>query len=68
MPISETERQRREEVIDFARGSVRLEGCILDEEVERLSAAFIAGNLTLEEHTRACLNYTTSRRPDERAP
>lgn len=55
--ISEYERQRRKDAIDFARGSVCLEGCILDEEIERFNAEFIAGNLSSEEHSRACQTY-----------
>lgn len=55
--ISEYERERRKDAIDFARGSVRFEGRILDEEIERLNAAFIAGNLTNEEHSLACQTY-----------
>lgn len=55
--ISEYERQRRKDAIDLARGSVRLEGCILDEEIERFNAEFVAGNLSNEEHSRACQTY-----------
>lgn len=63
--ISETERNFRQKAIQFARGSVRLEGCTLDPEIERLNDEFIAGNLTPEEHTRACLALTASA-PDRR--
>lgn len=59
--ISETERLRRQKAISFARGSVRLEGCILDAEIERLNAEFIAGNLTNEEHSRACQAHILGR-------
>ncbi|WP_303563089.1 antitoxin VbhA family protein [Uliginosibacterium sp. 31-12] len=55
--ISEYERQRRKDAIDFARGSVRLEGCILDEEIERFNAEFVAGNLSNEEHSCVCQRY-----------
>ncbi|MFA9440833.1 antitoxin VbhA family protein [Uliginosibacterium sp. sgz301328] len=59
--ISETERLRRKDAINFARGSVRLEGCILDAEIERLNDAFINGDLTTEEHSRACRAYILTR-------
>lgn len=59
--ISEEERILRKKAIDFARGSVRLEGCILDAEIERLNAEFIAGNLTNEEHSRACQAHILGR-------
>ena len=58
--ISEEERILRKKAIDFARGSVRLEGCILDAEIERLNAEFIAGNMTSREHSIAILAYTAS--------
>lgn len=58
--ISEEERTRRQKAIDFARCSVRLEGCILDAEIERMNAEFIAGNMTSLEHSSAILAYTAS--------
>ena len=58
--ISEEERIRRQKAIDSARCSVRLEGCILDAEIERMNAEFIAGGMTLREHTTAILAYTAS--------
>ncbi|MEE3504539.1 antitoxin VbhA family protein [Acidiphilium acidophilum] len=50
--ITEAERARRKEAIDFARGSVRLEGFILDEATERLNARYVAGEITRQELTR----------------
>jgi len=47
--ISEEERERRKKAIDFARGSVRFEGFILDDESEALAARFVSGDLTMEQ-------------------
>jgi hypothetical protein len=55
--IFEYERKRRKDAIDFARGSVRLEGFLLDEEIERFNAEFLVGNLSSEEHSRVCQTY-----------
>ena len=54
-PISEAERARREREVSFARGSVRHEGGILSEEVERLNARYIAGEIDSDELTAAIL-------------
>ncbi|KAB8123656.1 hypothetical protein D3W54_04915 [Komagataeibacter medellinensis] len=51
--ISAGERLRRKEAVDYARGSVRLEGVILDVEIERINARFIEGELTIAEHFQA---------------
>lgn len=56
--ISEVERAKRKEAIDFARGNVRLEGFILDEATERLNARYVAGELTSEELTREILRIS----------
>ena len=53
LKISTGEKWRRKEAVDYARGSVRLEGVILDEETERINARFIEGDLTVEEHFKA---------------
>lgn len=55
--ITVEERQRRKKAIDFARGNVRLEGCVLDAEIEWLNAEFIAGRLTSLEHSVACQKH-----------
>ncbi len=47
--ISEEERARRKAACDFARGSVRFEGFILDDAAEALVARYINGELTREE-------------------
>lgn len=51
--ISPEERLRRKEAVDYARGSVRLEGVILDVEIERINTRFIDGELTVKEHFEA---------------
>lgn len=48
--ISAGERVKRQRAVDFARGSVRLEGFILGPEVEELNRRFIEGELTSDEH------------------
>jgi len=53
--ISEEERQRRLDATDFARGSVRLEGFVLSEEVERLTQRYVDGELTSDEFTTMTL-------------
>ena len=50
--ITEDERTRRREAVNFARGSVRFEGIILSAEAEALAERFINGEISLEEHTR----------------
>jgi hypothetical protein len=49
--ISPEESARRKEAIDYARGSVRLEGFVLDEQAEALFARYIAGEITPAELT-----------------
>lgn len=51
--ISAVERARREKAVRFARGSVRYEGGILTDEIERINARFIAGEMTTDEFVRA---------------
>lgn len=55
MHISEQERQRRSEAIRKARNSVRLEGVVLDAEIEALNQRFIDGEIDKAEHTRLIL-------------
>lgn len=47
--ISAAERQKRLDAINFARGSVRLEGFVLDARTEEINRRFVDGELTLEE-------------------
>ena len=53
--IDEFERLRRQREVDFARGSVAYEGGILTEETERLSARYVAGEISGDEMTAAIL-------------
>lgn len=53
--ITEQERNRRKEVIDFSRGNVRFEGVILSKEVEAINDNFINGDIDIEEHTDLCI-------------
>jgi len=58
-PISEAERARREREVSFARGSVRYEGGILRDDIERLNARYIHGEIDSDELTAAILASTT---------
>lgn len=60
-PISEAKRVRREGEVSFARGSIRYEGGILSEEVERLNARYINGEIDSDELTAAILASATVR-------
>jgi hypothetical protein len=44
-PLSAEERARRQKAIDYARGSVRLEGFILDDAAEALFARYVEGEI-----------------------
>ena len=52
-PISEEEKTRRKENIDFALGSVMLEGYTPRPEIEELMQRYINGELTSEEFSEA---------------
>jgi len=58
-PISEAERARREREVSFARGSVRYEGGILPDDIERLNARYIHGEIDSDELTATILASTT---------
>ncbi|HRE16438.1 MAG TPA: antitoxin VbhA family protein [Rhodocyclaceae bacterium] len=47
--ITEPEKEKRRKAVDFARGSVRLEGFILSQEEEALLTRYINGELTSDE-------------------
>lgn len=66
--ISKLERLRRQDAINFARGNVRLEGCVLDAEIERLNAEFIDGKLSSQEHSSACQAHILARKRRSQAP
>ena len=51
--ISEEEKAKRKKEIDFARGCVRYEGVVLDDEIEALNQQYINGELTSEEFNAA---------------
>jgi uncharacterized membrane protein len=51
--ISEEEKARRKKNIDYARGSVALEGVVLHPEIEVLNERYINGELTEEEYDEA---------------
>ena len=46
--ITPDERARRKAAVDYARGSVRLEGFVVPPEAEALYRAYIEGELTSE--------------------
>jgi hypothetical protein len=51
--ISAKERARRKAAIDYARGSVRLEGFVLNAAVEDLNRRYLDGEITSVEHSAA---------------
>jgi hypothetical protein len=51
--ITDEERERRRASVAAARGSVRLEGFVLSDVVERISQRYIDGELTGDEHVAA---------------
>ena len=55
------ERERRSEAIRGARNSVRLEGIILDAEIEALNQRFIDGEISNEEHSRLILEHVRAK-------
>ena len=60
-PDQRGRRERRAAEVNFARGSIRYEGGILSDEIERLNARYIAGELTSDELTTAILASDTVR-------
>lgn len=57
--ISASERARRHREVDFARGNIRHEGGILSEEIERLNARYVAGEIDSDKLTAAILRSQT---------
>ena len=53
--IEPEERQRRQAAIDFARGSVRLEGFVISDEAEAIGRQFVEGEMTLPEYVAAIM-------------
>ncbi|RYD25693.1 MAG: hypothetical protein EOP89_08665 [Lysobacteraceae bacterium] len=57
--MSASERARRHREVDFARGNIRHEGGILSEEIERLNARYVAGEIDSDKLTAAILRSQT---------
>jgi hypothetical protein len=55
--ISVEEMDRRREEVDYARGSVRLEGFVISPLVEDLNRKYIEGDITGKELTAAVLSH-----------
>ncbi len=55
--ISDEERARRKAAVDYARGSVRLEGFIVPPFAEEMNRRFTDGEITSEELTAALLTH-----------
>jgi hypothetical protein len=53
--IDEVERARGKAAVDYAKGSVRLEGFVLAPEVEELNRRYVVGDLTSDQLTEAIL-------------
>lgn len=57
--VSASQRANRQREVDFARGNVRHEGGILSDEIERLNALYIAGEIDSDALTAAILRSKT---------
>jgi hypothetical protein len=57
LAISSEESAKRKYAIDFARGSCRLEGIILEPEIEDFNQLYIDGRMTGEQHTKAVFDF-----------
>jgi hypothetical protein len=55
--ISAEERGRRKAAVDYARGSVRLEGFVLSPAVEEMNRRYIDGEITSNQLTAAILAH-----------
>ena len=53
--ITAAEQAKRQSEVDFAKGSVRLEGVILTPEIDRINQDYISGLIDSREHTTLCL-------------
>lgn len=49
-PITEAERRKRQEAVNFARANIGLEGFKPSEEAEQRAARFVAGEIDLAEY------------------
>jgi hypothetical protein len=59
--LSDVEKAKRKAEVDFARGSVRLEGFLLDEGAEYLNQRYVNGSLSSSELTSALLEHARSK-------
>ncbi|MFG1298006.1 antitoxin VbhA family protein [Xanthobacter sp. V13C-7B] len=59
--ISEEERRRRQEAVNYATASVRLEGFVMSEEEERHAERFINGEIDLAEFVKVRHDPLSSR-------
>lgn len=55
--ISAEERARRKAAVDYARGSVRLEGFVVSPFAEEMNRRYIDGEITRQELTAAILAH-----------
>lgn len=53
--ISLEEKQKRENIINFARGNVRYEGVVLSNEIESINQRYINGEIDKIEHSKLCV-------------
>jgi hypothetical protein len=51
--ITPEERARRQEAVDYGRGSVRLEGFVMSDYAEELNRRYIEGEITSAERSAA---------------
>jgi hypothetical protein len=59
-PLSDDERARRKKAVDYARGSIRLEGFVLEEEAEAPFASYVNGEIDRPEHDAAVAKLAAS--------
>ena len=55
--ISLNEKQKRTEAINFAMGSIRLEGSELPEEIKEINQQFIDGLIDNEKHSKLVIEF-----------
>lgn len=53
--ITQEEKQRRQELINFAIGNVRFEGVVLSKEIEKINQKYINGEIAKLEHSQLCI-------------
>jgi hypothetical protein len=57
--VTKDEQARRQAAVDYARGSVRLEGFVVPPFAEKMKARYVAGEITRAELTAALLAHYT---------